>query len=239
MSKKASEGWARPIQEPTVTPDARDNGTWHEHPAFASIHAHRVSGGAVLFGSDFLHQSYITVRIATCKLKRDLCTDWHHVSSPPYIEVSLSEAQWATFVSSLNVGSGTPCTLKSRDGQHVPGLPAPVDRREQFAFEQDERHQRAMRSLKEAADAIASSGLSKVKQKELLDKISDAQMNFGSNQRFVAEQFAEHMETTVEAAKMEIHGYIAGATRQLGLEALAAGKAAGLPAPTLELPGAG
>ena len=56
------------------------------------------------------------------------------------IEVAMSEAQWATFVSSLNQGSGVQCTLdySMQDGS-IPAIAAPKDRRTQFSQELQER----------------------------------------------------------------------------------------------------
>lgn len=210
-------------QEPVATKDNGPmDGIEYTHPAFASISAHRVSGGAVLYGSDFQHQHYVTIKVGPARLKRSLASDWHFAELQNYVEVNLSEAQWAHFVSSMNTGSGTQCTLTDLMGDQIPGLVAPTDRRQQFAAEADERMQRALRSIEEAKEAVKATGLSQKKQEDLLKKMDRARADIGSNLRFVADQFSEHMETTVEHAKAEVEGYMAGATRQLGLQALAA-----------------
>src|SRR3546814_5396409 len=73
----------------------------------------------------FPHQNFVSIRICRSSLNRDLSNDWHY-GKDQMMEVNMSEAQWATFVSSMNVGSGTPCTLASVDGQPVPGLTLPT-----------------------------------------------------------------------------------------------------------------
>ena len=237
MAKKQNEGeWRRLIQEPTVR--VADSKTVHEaveyeHPAFGAIHANRITGGAMLYGSDFQHNAFVRISIATSILRRHLSTDWPSPSFRPFVEVDLSEAQWAHFVSAMNVGAGTQCTIASREGQTVPGLPRPESRVDQFAGESAKRMERAQERLDELAEAIKASGLSNVKQKALLDKVNHASMDIGTNQKFVAEMFSEHMETTVEAAKIEVGAYLNGAVRQLGIEAL---QRAGIEPLSLEFP---
>lgn len=220
---------AREVQEPTVVREGGPlEGDVYTHPAYAQIGASRVSGGAVLYGSDFLHQNYIRVRIAPSELKRSLANDWFHGSNRPYIEIDLSEAQWATFVSSMNVGNGVPCTLAYRDGESIPGLPRPVDRTEQFSGEVRERMDKAISELDRLREMIGASGLSQKKQAELLGAVEKAATNMGSNVRYVAEQFDEHMERTIEGAKTEVNAYVMNGVMRAGLAAL------GQPAP-LEL----
>jgi hypothetical protein len=82
-----------------------------QHPAFGMIGASRVSSsppGATLFDSDIRHQHTVTVRIATATRRRDLNHGWLH-RKREFVEVEMSEAQWASFVS-------------SEDDWNVPGL---------------------------------------------------------------------------------------------------------------------
>src|SRR3546814_17862508 len=77
-------------------------------------------------------------------MHRSMANDWPHAGRTEYIEVDLSEAQWASFVSSLNIGSGTQCTLRSNNGEQIPDLPAPASRVDQFAAEMKVRVKRAL-----------------------------------------------------------------------------------------------
>lgn len=96
-------------EKPTRTYTGKAYEDYREyHPAYAMIGAARVTtmtagGGARLFGSDFRHQAYVTVTIRTASLSRTAQAEYIH-GETELIEVALSEAQWATFVSSMNVG---------------------------------------------------------------------------------------------------------------------------------------
>jgi len=96
------------------------------HPAWGLIGASRVSSsppGASLFDSDLRHQHYVTVRIKAAKRRRDLHRDWIG-GGKEYIEIAMSEAQWASFVSSMNTGDGVPCTVEHINREDVPGFPS-------------------------------------------------------------------------------------------------------------------
>jgi hypothetical protein len=198
---------------------AGDRGYTEEHPAFATIGASRVSSGgagqgATLFNSDFRHNHYMTITIRKADLRRDLSNDWVH-GSKEYIEVALSESQWATFVATPNVGTGVPCTLTYRapggDGP-VPQIAPPESRREQFRSELDQRLAEALQLVQELHDAAPS--------KKLRDKAYMAMMKIRDGVPWVEDQFDEHTEKTVEKAKTEIASYIEGVIARAGIKTL-------------------
>ncbi len=215
--RKVERLWSKPgqdlernePQEPTVEVIKDDpiNDTVERHPAYAQIGANRVSGGAYLYGSDFRHQHYIMLQIHDSVLHRQLSGDRPH-SGKRLIEVAMSEAQWATFVSSLNQGGGVQCTLEyTPEAGLVPPIAQPKDRKLQFSQEMTERFDMAVRALKVLAAQIDESPLSGKKKKELKDQLRVAKMNLAPNMDFVATQFDEHMERTVERAKAEVNAY--------------------------------
>jgi hypothetical protein len=216
---------------PTVTipEDRRHDDQIITHPAYGQIGASRVSGHAVLYGSDFVHNGFIHIRIHKSELHRGLSNDWHH-EREQIVEVALSEAQWATFVSTLNMGSGTPCTITHIEGRPVPGITQPINRREQFQRETDDRLAHAVASLDALQAEIAALKISAKQQDALQSRVMIARQELTSNIGFVADQFGEHMEKTIEHAKIEVGAYLTGAVARAGLQALGA-------TPLLELPG--
>jgi len=215
---------ARDIEQPVTTADASGIGstdTHTTHPAFGQIAASRVSGQTPLYASDFVHQHYMTIKIATSTLMRGLNRDWHFAGNE-FIQVALTEAQWATFVSSPNVGGGVPCTIERREGKMVPGLPNPAARSDQFASELRKSMSETIARAKAALDEIDGMGLPKGKAEKLKQSHIAVIRSLESNLPFVANQFDEHMENTVEHAKQEVHGYMTGALMRAGMERLAA-----------------
>ena len=198
------------------------DGATLSHPAFAQIGAYRTSGSANLYGSDFPHQHYIVIKIHRSQLDRRLSNDWPHTRDD-LIEVALSEAQWATFVSSLNVGQGVQCTLQYLGREEIPSLPNPEDRRVLFGREMRETQDDAVAHLEKLAQAVAGMGLSQKKQAELLGHVRMAQQEIGVNTEFVANQFGEHMETVSQRARMEVNAYVTmmsgGHTQRVAIDA--------------------
>ena len=184
--------------EPTITPDPANgspNRVRVEHPAFGAVILNRTSGQKFLFGSNFDHQHYITLRIRKNVLHRDLHTDWYHPTTD-LIEINMSADQWATLLTSMNMGEGVPCTLNYVGLERIPDIPAP--------------------------DALK---LSQVQKKELLSKVTTAKRSIAGNLDFVADMFSEHVEETLESAKSEIHSYTDLLVHRTGLAALPGGSA--------------
>jgi len=222
MTKFKNTG--RDVQPPTQidsTGPLKDETSW-VHPAFGQIGVSRVQGRATLYGSDFEHDGYMVVRICESQLNRSLARDWHF-GRKGIIEVALTESQWATFVSSPNVGSGVTCTIQHRDGEMVPGLPH-RDGKDQFVSE----GKKAMRDAKNALDLLIRdlkegplAGMSKAKQAEVLSKVVEAQRAIGDRLPFIENSFDEHVETRLEKAKQEIHGWMNATIQRAGLAAIA------------------
>lgn len=209
-----------------------------DHPAFAMIGASRWSAmgakqgdGTYLFGTDFRHQNYVVITVQGAMLSRSIAHDWIHSrgGEPHMIEIALSEAQWATFVSTMNVGEGVPGTLMSHDGEQIPGILPTTDRRAQFNAEVGERLQHSVELIREMAAAIAASSLSAKAKAELRAKADKAAQELDSNLAYAAKAFDQHAEKTVEHAKIEVAAYVTSAIQRAGIAALTGGS------PVLEL----
>lgn len=216
---------ARHIEEPvTKKVDSPVSDSVTTHPAFGQIGVSRVSGSTALYDSDFRHNAYMVVTIRRSELHRGLHRD-RHFGKEELIQVAMSEAQWATFVSSPNVGFGAPCTIQRLGMEPVPGLPTPKDRAGQFAQEVREQLQGDIRELDRAIEEIESLGLSKTKTEQAKSTLVRARRRLFDSLPFIASQFDEHMEETVEKAKAEVHGYMTGVLTRAGLDALTNGQA--------------
>ena len=209
-----------PITKPVPRPGDMEE-TVTTHPAFGQISASRRQGSSNLYGSDFTHNGYITITIKTSELHRTLSNDWHFETGQ-LIEVALSEAQWASFVSSLNQGSGVPCTLEWIAGKgRLPRLSNPKSRADQFSKEFQKDFDEALEALDDLEAALAASGLSKKKIDDLLGKARKAKARINDSAPFVTKQFGEHMENEMENAKVEIHSYLQNLIQRAGVAALA------------------
>lgn len=211
----------RLIEEPVVTaPNDILHDTITTHPAYAQIVASRITGGSMLYGSDFQHQNYITISVRPSELVRHLSNDRYYANALPLIEVKLSEAQWATFVSSMNIGFGVPCTLSHYGEKEIPGLPFPKSKKKTFTDEVESKAQKALDRMDILAEEIEQLKLSSKIKQQLLSKLEDIRTPLTSSIPFILGQFAEHMEESVEKAKIEINAYGTQMLMQTGLSAL-------------------
>lgn len=216
------------IQEPVELPGHCDGESAFEHPAFGQISASRFTAtpGVVLYGSDFRHGNAITITIRRSQLHRDLSRDWHF-SRDELIAVTLSEAQWATFVSSLNAGDGIPCTLEHVMGKRMPDLPVRVSTdvvKAELADKMQEVGERVDRAIAAMEGEIGKS-LSGKKRDELLAELHQLRRDVSDRLPFMATSFEKHMEKTVEKAKIEVNAYVESHVRRAGLQALTDGNA--------------
>lgn len=199
----------------TRMPDDPVSESVETHPAYAMIGASRVSStGHYLYGSDFRHQHFVTITVRRGEMHRSLSRDWHSAREE-YIEVALSEAQWATFVSSLNTGSGVPCTLQAKDGRYVSRIPQPEPKADLFKSELTERFSDGRKALAELR-ARLEAGKGGKESLKLLDR---ALREISGSAQFVSDQFGEHMEEVVERVKIEVNAYAQQTLMRMGLDA--------------------
>jgi hypothetical protein len=208
----------RHTQEPTAT--VTDRGTRFDHPAFGQIVVSKISGHTTLYGSDFQHDQFVQIRVYKSQLNRDLSRDWHYPYEE-FVSVNMSEAQWATFVSSFGVGGGVPCTIEHINRERMPGIPY-RDEAQSYKIEAHKTVKRSVQELKDLRAEVAEgvSGLSKVRQETILKRIDRSISSLNSSLPFVVDSFSEHMETRVEKAKVEINAYMTNTVMRAGLDTL-------------------
>ena len=202
------------------TPDNPIYQSVEQHPAYAMVGASRVtSTGTFLYGSDFKHRSFITLAIRRSEKGRGLSNDYYH-GRDELIEIAMSEAQWATFISTLNVGFGVPCTLQHINCESVPSIAGIVNAKKQFITEMNSLVEKGNNALDDLEVVIDRLNLSKKAKEELKWQVETARRTTGSSGKFMAEQFGEHVEKVTEAAKVEVNAYMTGVIARAGIKAL-------------------
>lgn len=215
-------------EAPKVTKTPHDLGEIIQHPAFGMISVSRPSSGGKgteLFGSALNHNNYVSIKIETAELHRDLNRDW---VSPRKIvtEFEMSHAQWAQFVASSGMGQGTPVTLRYRPEDNaklvcVPGIESNEKLKQTFEREIKEQCARyiadAKTLTKKLADLIESGKTGKTQLKELHHEMSTFSGNFAANMAYVQNSFAEAMENSVEAGKSDIEAFVSNLAQSTGL----------------------
>lgn len=187
------------------------------HPAWILVGASRVSSsppGAVLFDSDIKHQHYVVVHVKRASRKRHLSSDWKG-GHETIVEFAMSEAQWASFVSSMNTGDGVPATLQwdaTLPDPQVPGMPhAP-----RLQVSMDEV--RAAAGEAQAKVQAAFAAYAEKKSAANLRALEIAIQHMTPNMAFAAESLTEHAENVVQRARADIEAFVIQKAQQLGLD---------------------
>ena len=201
-----------------------------EHESYGILHISRTSGGSGavrLFGSP-LATHYGTIRLTISKGKwlHGLHHDRFYGMSKDFIEVEMSAAQFADAITSLNIGSGTPCTIRYVGGQRVPDPPDHATEAEHIRdnFEKSvDKYTAKAHEYRKVIDRLTSKLPTKAKEqiRVALDVIED---QLASNVPFVVKQFQEATTRITTAAKAEVDAFVTGVVRAAGLQSIAEGR---------------
>ncbi len=201
-----------------------------EHESYGMVQFSHRQGNPKLFGSALeYHNNYVSLIVKTAKLRRSDTGDT--IDGPTHgniVEVSLSAAQFAELLTTMNIGLGVPCTIRAREGKMV-SPPPDIDTQTENL-----RNEFRNRTRSFAKEILADTG----QVKELLkkDKLSKADRatiagildrvarELGENAPFFLEMYEEATEKVTTAAKTEMEAFAVGAIQNAGLRALAAGE---------------
>lgn len=183
-----------------------------EHPSYGTLRFSRVSGGnKVLFGSSIHHRDTILMTLYHAEIERGLNTDWVH-GDKIIAKVEMSYSQFAEAITSMNMGTGVPVTIRwtEKDG-HIPECDI-VNKRIQFQDELKESLDNATEishSLIEEVKALFSEKktLSKTDKENIIDKLNHISSEIDENVKFTYKMFNEQMDKTVMEAKGEIEAF--------------------------------
>lgn len=200
------------------------HGVEENHPSFGTIRLSKISGHAKLFMSPFRHQHFIGITISRAKRYRSLSNDRLHGDVRQVIEVFLSEAQFAKFITSAYDGGGTPCTIHSITGTYMPEPPE-GDEVEKFHQDVEKDAEKAAsflgKALEKAKALLDKPTVSKKDRQEVIDLIHSAERKLSDSMPFVISQLRERMEKVVADAATEVDAYVNRMVQNLGLRQLA------------------
>lgn len=197
-----------------------------KHPSFANIYVGRsqCSGKVALFGSSIKHHDIITLRISPAYMDRDLNYDRYYAENTPYIEIDMSQSQFAEAITSLNMGAGVPVTLRRLNGEYIEQCPF-VDKREQFSNEFRDEMNELSRKLRETTEEVEEliqnkRTFTKADKEKILSTLHAVSMQISSNYPYMYSMFNEQMDKTVTEAKAEIESHLQARMEDVALKAM-------------------
>jgi len=195
-------------------------GDHYAHPTFGTISISRGQGTPrPMFGSSILHSETIRLIISHAELTRDLKRD-RIFEHDRIVEVDMSPTQFADAITSLNVGGGTPVTIRwisKSDGENLFHTEPPYQNKvQQFnsEFETD------MEGLAKRFDSVIALANQTNAQKRLIKELELLRQTVASNIPFVTKSFSEQMEKTVTEAKGEVEAFVRHTVEAYGIEAI-------------------
>lgn len=208
--------------KPNVMKAGDDEGERHEHPAFGMIGITNRSGGGVLFGSDLGHSQCICITVKTADVDRRLSTDYFH-GDRTVVELEMSHAQFARFITSPGQGDGVPCTIRYRESVgHVPGIDKIESKHETHRREVRESAKEgssaALASLKGIQEMLDEGRMSKKEMRDALRSAICAIENLPGNLAYTVERAESALEKATSDAKIEVESYVAMTAQRLGLK---------------------
>ena len=200
------------------------NETPETHESFGLLSIARVTGTPrPLFGSTIEHGDTIRLTISEGKVHRDYQKN-RYIDGKQFIEVEMSQSQFAEAITTLNVGCGVPVTLKDVMGVRKANPPS-VDFKEraknELKSEMGELNERIEELSKDAKEILNSKGNIKADdKKKLLQDLMFLAQEVRSNIPFAHECFQNAVEETVTHAKSEVDACLTSMREKLGQQVL-------------------
>lgn len=181
------------------------------HPSYGIIQFNRVTGGnSHFFGTAVNQSDYISLKIHLGSREVDMfgMERFRPDDRIPIIQAKMTNHQFATLITTMNIGEGSPCTLEYVNCEKVPPCP-------QQESQLDAVIKRAVEGVDETSDFV-SGYLSEIRAIASKDKIGkkDAERikhlitiisgRMEDNTKFYGKQIEEVGEKTVQQAKTEI-----------------------------------
>lgn len=198
-----------------------------KHPSYVTVGFSRIQGGVErLFGSALEdHHQMVALRICRATLEVEDSGHQHiYPEGRTICEVFLSPAQFAELLTTMNVYSGVPGTLRSWEEQEVPPPPAATTRseastlRDKFKADVRARVQRLDGALDRARDLVGSGKAPTKKQlAELLSDVERYAEQVKSDVPWLLSEFYKATEKVVTSAKAEIDALALSEIVQAGI----------------------
>lgn len=184
-----------------------------KHDSYGLISFSRCQGNpGRLFGSSLTNHGTF-IRLVICEGERicDLSHDRFHAGKR-LIEVDLSASQFAELITTMNVGSGIPCTIRAYNDKviNIPHDEPTEAEKVQLGFEDNiEDLKKDMRIYQlEINSYLDKPTISKSDRKEIKRIIENLFVKIHSNLPFVLTSFREATERVVAQAKAEVDSFI-------------------------------
>jgi len=199
-----------------------------EHESFGTVRISRVTHGGSrnvpLFMSPMIHDHTVILSIHHASLRRCYGENRVYSENAPLVEVEMSESQFAQMITSLNIGEGSPCTIRSfgeEDYDYPPAIATKKTHSQELRQELEGTAEKLRDVYERIEELFADRKTLKREDKAaVLSALREASNMFSDGVPFAQDQFARAMEKVVAVAKTEIGATAAAAIERAGINAL-------------------
>jgi len=197
--------------------------TYERHESYGLMTIRRtISNKAIdLFGSSIKHNNTIKITIRNAEKERHLNRNFYF-GRKQLIEVEMSPVQFSEMITCLNVGEGTPCTIRYIKDHGEIENPPEVNQREIF----EEEFQNDIKEIKkfysqdyqEIKNILNKKGNITVgDRQDINSKITSLIKIIEDNIPFVQSSFNEAMDKTIMESKGEVEAFVMNKIHSVGL----------------------
>lgn len=198
-----------------------------KHESFGMVQFNRISSNIPkkFFGSSVRSGNYIELNLYEAE-KLQEGSSIRYFANKTIMKVRLSPNQFAELLTTMNIGSGVPCTIEYIEGKTIEECSDEDNIRELHKKDFKKQIEKATKEVQEAIDDVSKLvEVSKVsfgikQRKELLQKLNHVLMRLKSNLPYYHQQFDEAVDKTVSEAKSELDSFANNMITKLGLESL-------------------
>ena len=201
----------------------KDSSQKYSHSSYGLIRFSRFQGRSEFFGVEPVLDGGISMVVSSAKVDHHLGQDWFFADKQ-LLEIRMSTFQFSELITSLNMGSGVPCTLEYVAGQEIEKyqpMPPVREKHDTNLSESTQEISDRISKLEEQLQTLLEKGKAGKKDLENLRSATDGiRQQVESNLPFVVKCFSEEMDSQVNRAKIEFSAYVDQQIISHGLQTL-------------------
>jgi hypothetical protein len=183
------------------------------HESYGVLHIARVSGSSRrLFGSSVKHGHFFTLTISRAKRIAGQFGERFH-DTTRICEVDLTAAQFVDAITTMNQGSGIPCTITRVEGVPMDDVPDDAGSELRIIAEGAKEEFEAIaegfvKAEAELDDLLAKKSLTKDDKQRVKDVVYRARRYFKESAPFAAQMLTEMTEKVVAKGRADIESFM-------------------------------
>lgn len=183
-----------------------------EHPSYGLLQISRINGSFdKLFGSSIENNCAIELRVKRARVEEGTHAFVFEKFNEDIVHIQMTQSQFAEAITSLNNGSGTPCTIVEANGESIPYEEARRNDRERFTELFKDKCEEVARKATHGRDTVSAilekKSLTMGDRASIGNFIATMVQEIIHNMPFMHASFNEAIEKTIGAARTEVESY--------------------------------